>query len=111
MTLRDWSKYYEKIGMTEHNVYADASTEKNIEFRQALEKNYEPLRKNIINPFNDVFLASVKKNRYGKKLNEEQTLKGQLLITEKALKYGLIDSMGSFSDAVNLVNNLSNKQS
>jgi ClpP class serine protease len=107
MTLTDWRGYDEKMGIKEIPVYATKSTEKNIEFRQAIDGNVEPLRKNLIDPFNEAFLASVTRNRRGKGLNKEMTLKGQLHLTAQALEYGLIDSVGTFNDAIVLAQKLS----
>lgn len=109
MTLYDWSGYDEKMGVKEISVYATKSTEKNIEFKEALKGNTDPLRTRMIDPFNEAFLKSVTRNRHGKALDKENTLKGQLHLTADALAYGLIDSVGTFNDAVQLVNKLAKK--
>jgi len=105
ITLTDWSGYDEKMGIKEISIYATKSTEKNIEYREALKGNEGPMKASI-DVFNEVFLKAVTKNRFGKGLDKEATLKGQLLFAEDAIKAGLIDSIGSFSDAVKLVTKL-----
>lgn len=105
ITLTDWSGYDERVGIKEISIYATKSTEKNIEYREALKGN-ESLMKAKLDVFNEAFLKGVTKNRFGKSLDKENTLKGQLHFSEDAIKYGLIDSIGSFSNAVQLVSKL-----
>lgn len=100
----DFSGKMEKDGIKEHIVYATESTEKNKDIRELLAGNPEPMRA-VIDQYNNAFMASVKRNRFGKNLNESQTLKGQLYLTDKALEFGLIDSVGSLADAVQLAIN------
>lgn len=102
----DFSSKMEKEGIKEHIVYATESTEKNKEIRELLDGNDAPMRA-VIDQYNNAFMSSVKRNRFGKNLNESQTLKGQLHMTDKALEFGLIDSVGSFADAVQLAINSS----
>lgn len=109
MTLLDDSGWLEQNGLKEISVYASKSTEKNIEFKEALKGNTKLLLDKIVNPFNDAFMKSVVKNRFGKSLDKENTLKGQLHLTHEALEFGLIDSVGSFSDAIALVQKFSKK--
>jgi len=110
LTLTDWSGADAQDGIKEVDVYATKSTEKNKEYRDAMEfiqsdgkaGSLDPIKKRI-DVFNEAFLNGVSKNRYGKSLDKENTLKGQLHFTNEALQYGLIDSVGTFSDAINKV--------
>lgn len=100
ITLTDWSKHDEMNGIRDIEIYATKSTEKNIEYREALKGN-EDLMKQRLDYFNEAFMSSIKRNRFGKSLNTDKTLKGQLHFSSDAIQYGLIDSIGTFEDAVN----------
>ena len=89
-------------GLNDITVYATDSTEKNIDVREAIKGNTAPLQARV-DKFNEAFMSAVSRNRYGKGLDKQNTLKGQLHMTSDALKYGLIDSVGSFQDAINKV--------
>ena len=107
-SMQDDTQANEMAGLKDITVYATQSTEKNIDVRQAIAGNIQPLQARV-DRYNDAFLGGVTRNRYGKGLNKEQTLKGQLMMTPEAIQNGLIDSMGSFQDAINKVIQLTNK--
>lgn len=100
--ILDWSKAMEMDGVKEIVVYATKSTEKNGDYRSAIAGDLDPMRATI-DKYNEQFLSTVKRNRFGKNLNEEQTLKGQLHLTDNALKFGLIDSVGNFEQSIKKV--------
>ncbi len=102
----DYTEADKAAGIKNITVYATKSTEKNIDVREAVKGNTTPLQARV-DRYNEAFLNSVIRNRHGKGLNQSQTLKGQLLMTEDAINSGLIDSMGSFQDAINKVIKLS----
>lgn len=87
--------------------YATASINKNIEFEEAIKGNIEPVVNNILDPVNEKFLAQVKEQRPDK-LTEEQ-LTGVLVRSKDAVG-SLIDSIGTFNDAVEKVLELSNSK-
>jgi len=90
VTLADWKKYYEAEGLMLHEVYATKSTEKNLDFRKALEGDYEALRQNYIDPFNEAFLAHVQHSR--KHVTAKSSaLSGRLYYAEEAQALGLCD--------------------
>lgn len=101
-TIMDFRKADEMAGIKEIVVYATESTEKNKDYLEALEGNLKPLQQRV-DEYNDAFLSLVKRNRFGKNLNEAKTLKGQIMFTQDALKFGLIDSVGTFDDAIQKV--------
>lgn len=85
-------------------VYADQSTEKNIEFEEAINNlNLTPVKENWLNPLNQDFINEVIAVRPN--VTEKQ-LKGELLQASQAVGT-LIDSIGTFEDAVNKVIELS----
>ena len=99
MSFADAQPMWEKQGVVFHEVYADASTDKNQESIQARQKNYDLVKQNILNPMNNVFLSAVKKNR-GEKLDQEQTLSGKVFLGAKAIKAGLVDDIKTFEETV-----------
>jgi len=94
----DYSGFYAKEGIKFHTIKATRSTAKNRDIEQAMkgnpedqaDKNYEALRKNYIDPFNEHFIAMVQRNRPGVK-DEHEVLAGRVFFAQEALKYGLID--------------------
>jgi protease IV len=100
----DFKDYFESKGVKFHTIYADASSDKNIEFRQALEGNYDPMKKHILNPLADMFQETVRAYR-GKKLlaTEDGVLTGKLFTGQDAVRVGLADGIGTISDAVSMV--------
>jgi protease-4 len=85
-------------------VYADQSTEKNIEFEEAINNlNLQPVKENWLNPLNQDFINEVIAARPN--VTEKQ-LKGALLMADQTVGT-LIDSIGTFEDAVNKVIELS----
>ena len=92
----DVQPYWEKEGVKFHSVYADASTEKNKDFHDLQKGNYDSVKKDL-NTINDQFIASVKASRPNIKAT---ALTGKMFLAQEAIEQGLIDSIGSFSEAV-----------
>lgn len=91
------------LGEVEVSIYADASTGKNAEYHKALDDfDFKPV-KETLNKLNDRFTTTIKANRPGAK---DDQLHGD--VYEAAEVVGsLIDSIGSFDDAVQKVVELS----
>lgn len=102
ITLEDWRGWMEKEGIKAHTIYATASTHKNATYSDALDGNYDSIRAELLDPINEQFLATVRKNRYGKGLKKE-TLTGKVYLGSNAIGMGLADSMGTADDAVNWI--------
>lgn len=84
-------------------IYADNATEKNDEYEQALEGNFQLIKERILNPHNEQFLTDVKINRPNV---EDSHLKGRTFMAKDVLGT-LIDSIGTFNEAVDKVKELS----
>lgn len=106
--LTDWGGYDKQKGIKTHTIKATRSTQKLAEYEQALkadpddpnDKNYEPIRKNLIDPFNDHFIALVQRNRPGLK-DERGALAGRVFMAKEALELGMIDGTGkTLADAI-----------
>jgi ClpP class serine protease len=106
LTLADFSAYYEKLGIKITDIYASASTEKNSEFKQAIQGNVEPLRK-MIDVINNKFHALVTSGR-GDKLTGDKEVwsKGKTMFATEAKAIGLIDKIDSFDNVLNYFNTL-----
>lgn len=97
----DFKEYWDQKGVKLHTVFADQSSDKNREVTEALEGNYEPLKKNILNPLAVKFQEAVKAMR-GKKLldSEPGLLTGKIFLGDDIVRVGLADSMGNIGEAV-----------
>lgn len=80
-------------------IYADGATEKNDEWETALEGNFTLIKERVLNPHNEQFVADVRTNRSGVK---DEQLKGRTYNAGDVVG-SLIDSIGSFEDAVQKV--------
>lgn len=106
MTLEDWRSALEKEGIKLHEIYATKSVNKNLEYREAISGNYDPILKNLIDPFNESFLTAVKRNRKNANLSSE-TLTGKTYLSSDAKNVGLIDHIGNLQFAIQRVKKLS----
>lgn len=106
--LQGYPKYAKlDDGSVVARIYADAATEKNDEYEAALEGNFTLIKERILNPHNEQFVNDVRTNRSGV-LDEH--LKGRTFNAGDVVG-SLIDSIGSFNDAIDLVTSLANEAS
>jgi protease-4 len=114
-TIVDWNSFYESMGLSLYDIYAKASSEKNEEYRQAIESKGEKtdLAQKQLTAYNDLFLSDVKAGR-GKKLTGkgQDPMKGRLFFTSDALENGLIDEVVSESETLSMLADMvaTNKQ-
>lgn len=107
MTIYDQAKRYEEYGIKVHNLRASKSSDKNETYFQVLKDNYAPMVSQILDPTNEIFLSSVKNNRSGKlNLEQHNVLTGKVYLAEEAITNGLIDSIGTFEEAVNIATSM-----
>lgn len=101
ISFMDVKPALEKQGVKFHEVYATKSTKKNNTFKEALAGNYEPIVAKMLDPMNELFLADVKAQR-GEKISqtEKDIYAGETYTATDALALGMIDSIGSFKEAV-----------
>jgi len=98
--LSGYAKYAKtNDGFITARIYADAATDKNGEYEAALEGNFQVIKEERLNPLNDQFIADMKANRPNVK---DEQLTGKIF-NAKAVVGTLIDSIGSFDDAVSAV--------
>ena len=103
MSFIDAQPYYEQLGFKFHEIYSTLSPDKNRDFLEAKKGNYEPIQKDGLDPYAQIFRNQVKTNR--PQVNEE-SMTGKIYLAEEALKRGLIDEIGGIQIAANKVNEL-----
>lgn len=106
ITLIDWRKYDEAVGMKEHIIYATKSTRKNQMYHEALDGKYDAVIKNMLDPLNEIFINSVKQNIPGV---AEEVFTGEIYLAAKAQELGLINGISTFEKAVQRAAELGNK--
>ncbi len=103
--ILDEIKTLENDGIIVHEIYADESSEKNIEVREALKGNEKPLKERATTLVSR-FIADVKAGRPNIKTEVTDPFKGKTLFAKEALKIGLIDGIGSMQLAVKHINSI-----
>ena len=104
----DFSGYFKQLGIEQISIKATKSSNKNRSFDEAIAGNPEPLRAEILDPLNEVFLDTMLECR-GDKIPAKQqgaVLSGLVFVGQDCLDKGLADQLGSFDDAVQLARQL-----
>jgi protease-4 len=83
-------------GYVSARIYADAASEKNADYEAALEGNFQVIKEQTLNPINERFRADVRGNRPAV---QEDQLSGRTYFAKDVVGT-MIDSIGSFNDAV-----------
>lgn len=111
LSFMDNRKFLESIGYKMHEIYPDESEDKNLAVRLAYEGKYDLIKKEMLSPLAIKFQDAVKSARPNLKSDVAGVLTGKVFYTDDALEYGLTDSMGSLSDAIDKVIMLSEMKS
>jgi signal peptide peptidase SppA len=106
-SFADMRPMWEKAGVKFHVIRASQSKDKNEDFLQALDGNYEPIISGSLDPIASMFIDAVKTNRSDKLTDVDQISTGLVFFANQALKLGLIDSIDSLEKAVDLAISLS----
>jgi protease-4 len=100
MSYIDTRKYLESLGYVFHDVYAPESEHKNEAWNLMLKGDYKMIKEEMLSPLAKKFQADVRSSC--SKLKEEVgVLTGKTFYADKALEYGMIDSIGSLDQAIN----------
>lgn len=100
MTVSGWPKFRrDSDGYVQLRIYADQSEEKNADYEAALEGNAQIIKENVLNPLAEMFIRDMKANRPA---STDDQLKGRTYFARDVVGT-LIDSIGTFDDAVNEV--------
>jgi protease IV len=105
MMVEDLQPALEQMGVKFHEVYATLSADKNADFNEVLDGNYDSYRKNVLDVINSKFLASVRSNR---PMVDESTLTGRIFFASQAIELGLIDEIGSLEKSIEVAFSLGN---
>lgn len=94
-------------GVIHQRIYADAASEKNIEYEAAInDNNFKLVKERILNPHNLQFVTDIKKNRPGV---SDGHLHGRAFYASEVVG-SLIDSIGDFNSAIDRIVTLSKYQ-
>lgn len=107
----DFTGYFKQLGIESITVNATKSTNKNASYQAAIDGDPEPLRAEILDPLNEVFLSTVTTNR-GDKIPAKQlelVTSGMVFVGQDNLGNGLADLMGSLDEAVALAQQLADE--
>lgn len=100
VSFADIKKYWEAQGLTIHEIYADQSSEKNRDYREALKGNYKRIKEGTLNPIAEEFTSAMLDYRAGKIATEGDHLKGATYMGQECIDIGFADAMGSFDKAL-----------
>lgn len=111
VTLRDFKTYLEKKHkMPVHEIYATKSTKKNKPFLDALQGDYESIKRDYLDPFNEAFLNMITTNRPQLLEGDEDVLKGKVYFADAAIDTGLADGFKSFNECIERVYELAEQK-
>lgn len=96
ISFADVQPYWEERGIKFHKIVAEQSKDKNLVFYQALQGNYDAIKKDMLNPLAESFIEAVKENRPNT-TSDQHTGK---VFFAKDLIGTLVDSIGNLDHAV-----------
>lgn len=103
-TILDYRDKLEKEGIKLIEIYATASKDKNLEFREALNGNLEPLRAKI-DVLTEDFIKHIENSRVDQLTSDRKVWgTGKTFYAKEALGLGLIDKIDSFNNILNYFN-------
>lgn len=98
--LFDFRGYLEQQGIKMHEIYAPQSTDKNEDYRQALDGNYQLVEEELKVVANE-FINSIDKNRGGKaSASKNEWSTGKMFYAKDAIKLGLLDGIKPMQEAL-----------
>lgn len=103
ISFMDDTQYLEEKGLVRRVIYAPESTHKNKPFELALEGKFELLQSEVLSPLAQRFQLAVGQMRTGLKTDTEGILNGRMFYAKQALEVGLIDRIGTLSQAAKRV--------
>lgn len=101
VTIVDYSEKFKNEGINLIDVYATASSDKNREYKEALQGNTTLLQASV-DKFNNSFIEMIEEQR-GDALKADRSVwgTGKVFFAEEALAIGLIDKIDSFDNILN----------
>jgi ClpP class serine protease len=110
----DFSEYFKMQGIVRRSITATKSVNKNAAFDAAAAGDPEPLRAQLLDPINEIFLSTVEQYR-GAKLPADakqraEVLSGMCYLGETLVEKGIADSVGTMVEALQLAFDLAAAQ-
>jgi protease-4 len=99
-SFADNREYLEKLGYKFHDIYPKESEHKNEAFNLAMKGDYDKIKAEHLSPLAIKFQEAVRAACPNLK-EEVGVLTGKTFGADKALEYGMIDSIGSLDQAIN----------
>ena len=93
ISFASMKRMFEEMGIDIHTIRATKSPDKNEDFLQAEEGNYERIIENVLDPLNEIFHANVLANR--PQVNKE-AMTGKTYFAQDAISLGLADEITDF---------------
>lgn len=109
-SFMDQTARMEQMGIKYHYITADQSPDKNLDFLEAKKGNYELIKAAGLNPLADMFINTLKKNRGAKIPADAPIFTGKVFFGDETISYGLADSFGTLTNAVEKVMELAGQQ-
>lgn len=106
-TVADWNAYYKKMGLPVTDIYSNLSTEKNMEYLEAIKGNEKPLKSRLDGIARE-FINHVSARRPNMDTAKSDPMKGRMYTATEALEMGMIDGIGTMADMLGLKKNKSN---
>ena len=106
-SFRDYTAYFENMGIKVHEIYSKFSTEKNADMKAAREGDYEPYQEKILDPYANRFINTMKEFRPG--MQDEKAYAGEIFTAENAKAIGMIDGIMKREAAIGRVIQLHNQ--
>lgn len=103
LSFVDNQKAMESKGYEFHDIFADQSSEKWKEMKDASTGDYSTIKEWTLNPLAAEFQEAVKLNRTNV---NDKALKGRVYLAKQAKRLGLIDSIGNFDFALGEISKL-----
>lgn len=99
LSFRDFTKYYKNLGIEEVEIYADQSSEKNLDYKKALKGKYDLIKQSLLNPFAEDFIQTVKELRPTLQ-DDNHVFKATTYMTNDASQLVLIDGKMTYEAAL-----------
>lgn len=106
-SFADFKGYWEKEGLKIHEIYSRLSSEKNKDYKDAMEGDYNAVQDDLDFIARE-FIAAVKANRPGINLSKGDPFKGATYYADQAIEIGLIDGIKTFDQLFNSTNTMEN---
>jgi ClpP class serine protease len=100
-TIVDFAGYFKKMGIKVQEIYPDESSEKNLEYREALKGNTDLMKADVAE-LAKYFISSFADNRAGK-LKNDSWEKGKSFSGKEAIDIGMVDGAANFEDVARML--------